>query len=180
MILLFGLPGSGKTTQAQHLATSFGWTVIDAGVLLRQQSDPEIIRELQAGELVNPDKVNKLIDAALATTDPQKVVIDGFPRQKEQAEWLVARGQNNAQAIGAAIVLDVPNEAVARRLLARQRDDDTPEAIIERVNEQRASLAPVIDYFEGLGVPIIHIDGTQAEADVHAAIVRHLEELHLA
>src|SRR6476660_1363675 len=90
MIVFFGPAGAGKSVQGQMLAARQGWRWLSAGQLLRDTRDPELFAQMQTGGLVDPAKVNALMGDAIArATNINRVIIDGFPRQMAQAEWLV-------------------------------------------------------------------------------------------
>ena len=65
MIVFFGPAGAGKSVQGQMLAARNGWRWLSAGQLLRDTRDPELFAQMRTGGLVDPEKVKKLIGAAL-------------------------------------------------------------------------------------------------------------------
>ena len=90
MIVFFGPAGAGKSVQGQMLAARHGWRWLSAGQLLRDTHDIELIKEMQTGALVSPERVNALMGEALKrAVNIDRVILDGFPRQLEQAKWLV-------------------------------------------------------------------------------------------
>ena len=60
MIIFFGPAGAGKSVQGQILAARHGWRWMSAGQLLRDTHDPELIRQMQSGDLVPPETINRI------------------------------------------------------------------------------------------------------------------------
>lgn len=181
MIVFFGPAGAGKSVQGQMLAARHGWRWLSAGQLLRDTHDMEIIREMQTGGLVNPERVNELMGEALKrATNIDRVIIDGFPRQLSQAKWLIDSQSTHQRSVGLVIVLEVPRSELLKRLEVRGRADDTPEAIDERLKIYRTEMYPILSYFTEKNVNIVHIDGTGTVGQVHDRIVEELVACKLA
>ncbi|MFZ2836070.1 adenylate kinase [compost metagenome] len=181
MIVFFGPAGAGKSVQGQMLAARHGWRWLSAGQLLRDTHDIELIKEMQTGALVNPDRVNELMGEALKrATNIGRVIIDGFPRQLSQAKWLVESQPMHQRSIGLVVVLEVPRSELLKRLEVRGRADDTPEAIDERLKIYRTEMYPILSYFTEKNVNIVHIDGTGSVGQVHDRIVEELVACKLA
>lgn len=181
MIVFFGPAGAGKSVQGQMLAARHGWRWLSAGQLLRDTHDMEIIREMQTGGLVNPERVNELMGEALKrATNIDRVIVDGFPRQLSQAKWLINSQPTHQRSVGLVIVLEVPRSELLKRLEVRGRADDTPEAIDERLKIYRTEMYPILSYFTEENVNIVHIDGTGTVGQVHDRIVEELVACKLA
>ena len=96
MILLFGPTGAGKSMQGQMLAVRQGWKWLSTGEMLRSSSDPEVIRLLKTGELINDELTYEVFTEAVADAKRRQfpnIIVDGFPRTKAQAAWLSRRNQ---------------------------------------------------------------------------------------
>jgi adenylate kinase len=181
MIVFFGPAGAGKSVQGQMLAARHGWRWLSAGQLLRDTHDMELIKEMQTGGLVNPERVNELMGEALKrATNIDRVIIDGFPRQLSQAKWLIDSQSTHQRSVGLVIVLEVPRSELLKRLEVRGRADDTPEAIDERLKIYRTEMYPILSYFTEKNVNIVHIDGTGTVGQVHDRIVEELVACKLA
>jgi adenylate kinase len=181
MIVFFGPAGAGKSVQGQMLAARQGWRWLSAGQLLRDTRDPDLFHQMQSGGLVDPARVNALMGEAIArATNINRVVIDGFPRQLEQAKWLVDSQTDHGRDIKLVIVLEVPKSELLKRLEVRGRADDTPEAIDERLKIYRTEMYPILSYLTESGVNIVHIDGTGTVGQVHDRIVEELAAHNLA
>jgi len=127
-LLLIGAPGAGKGTQAERLAERFSITHISSGDLLRQHVTEQtsigqtIKAYLDAGDLV-PDSVvlDMLRKPVVTAAESGGYVLDGFPRTVEQAKAAFEVASALGVAVQAAVHLDVPDDELIRRLLARGR-----------------------------------------------------------
>ncbi len=170
MILLFGPTGAGKSMQGQMLAVRQGWKWLSTGQMLRDSNDPEVIKVLKTGELVGDDLIYDVFDGAIKDAKAKhfpKVIVDGFPRTKEQAEWLSQYLAKNNESIEQVVVLEVPENEIRGRLEKRGRMEDTPETIARRMTIYRQKMYPVLGIFAEQGVKIIHMDGTGTAGEVH-------------
>jgi adenylate kinase len=183
-LLLIGAPGSGKGTQAVRLAERFGITHISSGDLLRQHVRDltpigQTIKEyVDAGDLV-PDSVvmDMLYKPVLAATEQGGYVLDGFPRTVQQAEAAYDVAHKLGAEVKASIHLDVPNDELVRRLLARSRgSEDSAEVIEHRLQVYREKTVPLLDYYARREW-LVTVDGTQSEEDVHESIARQVSAL---
>ena len=133
-LVILGRQGSGKGTQAVRIADARGVVHISTGDMLRAAvaagtplglAAKEI---MDAGGLVSDDIMNGIVRERLAEPDVVAggFLLDGYPRTPGQADAL-------AEAVGdqldLAINLDVPVAEVTARMMARGREDDTPESI---------------------------------------------------
>ena len=180
-ILLVGAPGAGKGTQAALLSSARGLAHISSGDLLRDHIAREtaIGRSVQAyvsaGDLV-PDGIvmdmlrKPVVEAAAAGG----YVLDGFPRTVEQARAAYAIAKDLGVAVQVAVHLDVPEEELVRRLLARGRGaDDTEDVIRHRLAVYRESTQPMLGYYADRE-ELVTVDGAAPVDDVHAAVLAGL------
>ena len=65
MILFFGPPGSGKSVQGQLLVERNGWQWLSTGDLFRNSKDPEVLKRMATGELIDDELTNKVLDTAI-------------------------------------------------------------------------------------------------------------------
>jgi len=176
MIIFFGPAGAGKSVQGQMLAARMGWRWLSAGQLLRDTHDIELIKEMQSGQLVTPERVNTLMGEALKRAKSiDRVILDGFPRQLSQAEWLIDNQPEHERSIALVIVLEVPKSELLKRLEVRGRVDDVPEVIDERLKIYRTEMYPILSYLTEKGVNITHVDGNGSVGQVHDKIMEELQ-----
>jgi adenylate kinase len=183
-LLLIGAPGAGKGTQAGKLADRFNIAHISSGDLLRQNVKDEtsigqtIKQYVDAGDLV-PDAVvmDMLRKPVVAAAEAGGYVLDGFPRTVDQAKTAFETARELGVEVQAAVHLDVPDEELIRRLLARNRgNDDTEDVIAHRLQVFREMTIPLLDYYAGREW-MFTVDGAQPPDKVHEDIVTRLLKL---
>ena len=109
-----------------------------------------------------------------------QVIVDGFPRTKEQAEWLADYMEDNQEQIDLVVVLEVPEGEIMKRLEKRARMEDTPETIAKRMNIYRQKMYPVLGTFAEEGMKIVHLDGTGTAGEVHDRLYAEIDSNGLA
>lgn len=162
-IILFGPPGSGKGTQSSNIIEQYGLKHLSTGDLLREEIGNQTKLGIDAkkymdnGQLVPDEVVIGMIDSKLSQNpDAKGFIFDGFPRTKEQAIALDKLVESKGSKIAALISLEVPEEELKRRLIARGqvsgRSDDNEEVINKRIIEYKNKTAAVADYYASLGL----------------------------
>lgn len=181
MILIFGPAGAGKSVQGQVLAARQGWRWLSAGQLLRDTRDDEVLKLQQKGELVPDEKINKIVGESLGkASNIDKVILDGFPRNSDQARWLIDSQPQHGRSIGLVLVLEVPRSEIIKRLELRGRADDTIEIIDARIKQYRQEMYPILGFFTDNGINIAHIDGVGTVGQIHDRIMEELSAYKLA
>lgn len=181
MIVFFGPAGAGKSVQGQILAARMGWRWLSAGQILRDTRDAEVAETMHAGKLVPHDLITRIMGEAITKAgDIDQVILDGFPREMPQAEWLVNSKTDHGRDIGLVVVLEVPREELLSRLAIRGRADDTPEAIDQRLAIYRQEMYPILGLFSDQHIPVVHIDGVGAVGEIHDRIYAELQNRGLA
>ena len=163
-IVLFGPPGSGKGTQAQHLIEKFNLKQISTGDLFRfnMKNDTELGKlaksYIDKGQLV-PDQVtiDMLIDELRKPTDANGFIFDGFPRTAVQTEALetIVKEELNSE-ISVCLSLIVDDAVLVERLLKRgetsgRTDDSNEEIIRDRIIEYYTKTAEVAELYKKQG-----------------------------
>jgi adenylate kinase len=126
-LILFGPPGAGKGTQADRLRADFGLPFVSTGDMLREnvKEGTELGKEAQkymdAGELVPDDLIVKMAAERIKAADAQDgFILDGFPRTVEQGKALDKLLSELGRRVTAALLIDVPDDEVARRVSGRR------------------------------------------------------------
>lgn len=180
MIIFFGPAGAGKSVQGQILSARHGWRWLSAGQLLRDSRDPKVLDGMLSGELIDSDKVNSKIGDAIARADSiDQVILDGYPRTIDQAEWLVSEQSKMNQKIQLVVVLDVSHDEIIRRLKIRGRVDDNEEAIEERLTIYNREIPHIISLMSANEIPVVHIQGKGTVGQVHDQVEAELAKLKI-
>jgi adenylate kinase len=127
-LILLGPPGAGKGTQAERLEDDFHLPYIATGNMLRAavEEGTELGKKadeyMKAGDLV-PDEL--IIGMILECVDNDRCndgfLLDGFPRNLEQARSLDEALVKLDRSVTAALLIDVPDDVIVRRLSGRRQ-----------------------------------------------------------
>ena len=176
MIIFMGLAGSGKSTMGQLLAAHLHCPWVSTGNLLRAKMDQPTQAEMLKGKIINDEQTLTVLDEEFRRigADHNQFVLDGTPRTRRQAEWLVEKDHAGELKITAVIHLNVNQATAKQRLLARQRPDDHEQAIAERFREYDEQIVPIIKYLTAGGYKVHEIDANQPPERVSADIQKVL------
>jgi adenylate kinase len=185
-LVILGLIGAGKGTQAKRVAAGRGIVHISTGDMFRAAAaaGTELGRRAQGhmerGELV-PDEVTiGMLLERIAEPDAQAgFILDGFPRTVAQAEALEMALRGEGLAIDVVPRIEVAEELLLQRIATRAeqegRADDRPEVAAERLRVQREGLAGVARFYEERGL-LVDVDGVgtvdEVEQRLRAALDR--------
>jgi adenylate kinase len=214
ILLLLGAPGSGKGTQGRRLSAHFKVPYMASGDLLRRAIDQrtplgEQVRHYVERGLYVPDDV--MVPAAMKELEHLRqewgtagVVLDGFPRTREQAISLDEALATRGMAIDRAIYLYVPKDVLIARLASRwtcrcgrsynlqthqpkvdklcdvdglplfQRVDDSAETADRRLTVYVESTGLLIEHYRQNG-RLVEVDGNRPENEVTAALIAAAE-----
>ena len=212
-LVLFGPPGAGKGTQAQLLKERLGVDHVSSGDLFRHHLSTgtelgDLARGyMNRGELV-PDQVTigMVLDRIGQLPCGQGFMLDGFPRNTNQARALDESLARANAAIDRVVHIAVADDELIRRLSNRyicrfcqkpfardpatgappsgcdtfpddcdiyQRDDDTPEAVANRLVVYHRETAPVLDYYRERGL-LTDVAGEGAVESVNESLLHAL------
>ena len=179
-IVLFGAPGVGKGTQAEILAERLGVRHISTGAIFREAITAqkplglEARRYMDEGRLV-PDEVTTAIALEAIDASPDGFILDGFPRNRNQAESLhkalVAGGRN----IDRVVYLTAPLDELIQRMMKRGRADDTEDVIRTRFDVYDRETSPVLDFFREID-HVVEINGVGEIEEVQQRILSAIKE----
>lgn len=177
-ILLFGLSGAGKDTQAERLAAHFGLQAFSIGTILRSMRDEptqwreEIQHSLVKGSLVSAETAHAIMKHRLLHPNTQSTgyTLTGYPRELRTAEGFLT-----FEVPTHAILLTLPREVAAERLERRGRPDDTTELVQRRVDRFFETELPVWELLrKDQRVICIEVDATRSVEEITANLITQL------
>jgi adenylate kinase len=203
-VLLLGPPGAGKGTQSANVADEYDVSHVTTGDALRANKDMETDHGtprsfMEAGELVPDPVVNEIVAEALG--DAEGYVLDGYPRNESQVEYLA-----DITTLDAVCLLSVSESELVDRLTGRrvcdecgtnyhvefdqpdeegvcdecggeliQRDDDTEDTVRERLRVYNETTEPVVEHYHDAGA-LEEVDGEQSPDAVWEDLRTTIEE----
>jgi adenylate kinase len=203
-VLLLGPPGAGKGTQSKRLAAEFDLEHVTTGDALRANKHMETeygtpASFMDAGELVPDPVVNEIVKTALEDADGY--VLDGYPRNLDQVEYL-----DSVTDLDYVFYLAVDEDELVRRLTGRrvcpdcgatfhtefdqpetegvcdecgaeltQRDDDTEETVRERLRVYHENTAPVVEHYRETGT-LVEVEGEGTPDEVFDDLATELRD----
>jgi adenylate kinase len=177
-ILLLGLPGAGKGTQAQYLMSRYGIPQISTGDMLRAAAKAgtalgrEAREYMDRGALVPDHLVIELVKERVRERDAANgFIFDGFPRTIGQADALREVGVD----LDWVIEVEVADEEILRRLSGRRvhpgsgrtyhvefnppkvagHDDVTGEPLVQRPDDTEATVRKRLEYYHRQTKPLV-------------------------
>jgi adenylate kinase len=165
VVVLMGAPGAGKGTQASRLAERLELPHVATGDLFRaavRDGSPiglEARRFMERGQLVPDDITIRMLLDRLGQPDAMHgVILDGFPRNRAQAEALDAALAERGEAVDRAVSIEVPAEELVRRLSGRWVCSESGHVYNENTNPPRVEGVCDLD-----GSPLVQRDDDKAE-----------------
>lgn len=174
MIVFFGPVGAGKSVQGQMLAARFDWRWISTGNIFRASQDPEVQATIASGRLISSEQTYQVLGEALNDVRRQQIILDGFPRKKEQAEWLLSHTSEYDFSVDLVIVIDVAKDEILKRLASRGRADDDASVIEDRLAIYHSEVDPILQYLSDNAVPVVHVDGVGSVDEIHERIMHEI------
>ena len=177
-LILLGAPGAGKGTQARFICEHFSIPQISTGEMLRAAVKAETPLGLEAkkviaaGELVSDEIIIGLVEERIAEDDcANGFLFDGFPRTIPQARAIVDANVS----IDHVLEIAVEDEEIVKRLSGRRvhpasgriyhithnpprregLDDDTGEALVQREDDEEATVRNRLHVYHSQTVPLI-------------------------
>lgn len=160
-VVLFGSPGSGRSSQGKAIAKEFGLEYVATGEMLQQEMEinPEMakmyLERFEDGEFIPDEVVVQLIEKKLANTRNVKgFLFKGFPRNLVQSYILDGLLKKHGSFISQYVVLEVPTLELFRRLDDRGKTsaalpyDKTTTKILKRLQEYESKTFPVIEKYD--------------------------------
>ena len=164
-VILLGAPGSGKGTQSIILNKKFGFLQLSTGEMIRQNIEDKTALGLMvqtlvnSGEFVNDDTILSMISNRILMKDCKNgFVLDGFPRNVNQAKKFDKILKENNKKINIVIELKVIKKILFERIQNRAieaneaREDDKGEVLENRIKIYEEQTEPLIPYYKDLGL----------------------------
>jgi adenylate kinase len=214
-LVLLGPPGSGKGTQGERLREDLELPYYATGDILREavRERTELGRKakkyMDRGDLVPDEVIIDVIAERIAGHEAEDgFILDGFPRTVGQAEALEARMDELSKRLTAALLIDVGDDEVVRRLGGRRtcpnghifhvefdppqdegvcdvcgaplevRDDDKPDVIKNRLEQYRSKTEPLIAWYDDHGL-LERVSGEKSPDEVEEDIRALLATLRM-
>lgn len=173
VIVLAGIAGSGKGTQAINLRKS-GFSIFGAGDILRSRREIDdetgrlIAEKMDKGLGVDPNITNELMYEALTNDKNYLQCLEGYPRYPGHVDFITSRLK--ISLLIHLIVNEEDRGKIVERLLKRAteegRIDDTEEAIMNRFRTYDLETVPTIQKFQELGIQVYEVNALPNEEDV--------------
>ncbi len=192
--MLYGSPGSGKTTQEKRLKRVFGFATLDAGEVIerivmnpKNASNPRICREREkftTGKLCTSSWALAMMkeEVIARAKEGKNLILVGTPRTLPEAfgtektqgmiDLLIELyGKSKIRAV----LIDLPEEESVKRNSLRGRAKlDEPKVIRVRVKEYERRTYPIVEELKRRGIRVARIDGRPAQKKVFDEIVSKL------
>jgi adenylate kinase family enzyme len=169
-ILILGLPGSGKSTQVDKLATYLKVPTLKMGSILRdiahQKSElgKKIGRVMLQGHLVDDKIVEEIISQKVQELKTSGFVMEGYPRTVHQITGFDPGFEK-------VFYLKIDTKVAHERMYARAREDDNKVAIENRFNEQMKDLDKILKHYEDI---LTVLDATKGIDEIFDKLIENL------
>ena len=184
-MIIMGPPGSGKGTQAEHIARHFGIPAISTGELFRDhvrdktELGAEASGYMDRGEFVPDHVTTAMLRARLDEEDaPAGFLLDGYPRTVIQIGALDEILADRQQTLEVVLELTASDDELLSRMLRRAQEqgraDDTEPVIQRRLELYRDQTQPVLTAYSNRGI-LLSVDGTGERQTITKAAIAALE-----
>lgn len=156
IIVLMGGQGAGKGTHAKNLVAQKGFKYIEVGAILRSLPPESPTKQIMArGELVPDSELFPVISKAIEACGKSDIILDGFPRNVEQAKWLVKQYVSDKSPYDIHVLhLSLPEKVMIQRIANRVKEgggraDDADSAIVQkRLDGFKKETLPAIEFLK--------------------------------
>jgi adenylate kinase len=184
VICLYGMPASGKTTQAELIAKEYQFIQFGMGDHLRAEIESnsnlgkEIKPYVEQGGLIPDELMSQVIQKVQLQKEDKGIIFDGFPRMLAQAKMLDQVMINMGLEMVGFFYLQIDQDTAEKRISARagiegRGDDKDPVAVANRINAFKKESIPLIDYYKEKNL-FHEVDGNLSIEQVYQEIKKHL------
>jgi adenylate kinase len=176
-LVLFGIQGSGKGTQAKRLADEFGYEIFETGAELRRiigsgsELGKTVASYIDKGHHAPLEIVMQVVkDAVMLRPKGQKILFDGIPRNLDQMHRFDVMMAETGREFR-CLRLVIPRETAVERIMGRAQeqgrvDDADEDAVRRRLDLFDEKTVPVIEHYASRG-NMIEIDGMGTMDEVY-------------
>ncbi|MDQ0921995.1 adenylate kinase [Pseudarthrobacter sp. W1I19] len=184
-LLIIGPPGSGKGTQAEHLARHFGIPAVSTGEIFRSNVSKqtelgnEAAKYLDGGDFVPDHLTNALVKDRLRDDDVRAgFLLDGYPRTAPQVVELDNFLASQGGSLDAVIELRAPDSELEQRMLQRARKegrrDDTVDVFRRRLDLYHRETHEVVSVYAGRGL-LVSVNGSGDPGEITTLAIAAVE-----
>jgi adenylate kinase len=216
IVILLGAPGSGKGTQSKIMAEKYGFTHLATGDIFRGEIaaktslGEKAAEYVRTGKLVPDNLVTEMVAGKLDLSAGAKYLLDGFPRNVDQAQALDAFLAQQKTSISLVAYLNLPRAEALKRLSSRRvcgscgevfnvvtrppaaegKCDKCGADLVQREDDSQATASKRLMVFEDLTHPLVayykseqlfyEVDASRSPAEVSAALSAVINEAAMA
>ena len=185
IIIIVGLPCSGKGTHGKRLALKYGLIHLNMGDRLRALAaegklDADSMRKMEKGLLIDDEKVNHIFRYMMTEyPDAKGFVVDGFPRTLRQAEYFDTILADITYAKIIFVHVRIPEKIARQRMFGRNREDDRLEEVqstrIDEYNNKTGNA--LFYYYDHASIKlIVEVDGQGPKEEVFDKICKNIDD----
>lgn len=185
-LLIIGPPGSGKGTQAEHLASHFGIPAVSTGDIFRRNVSQETelgsqaAQYLDGGDFVPDHLTNAMVKDRLLDPDVRRgFLLDGYPRTAPQVAELDNMLAAQGHVLDAVIELRAPDAELEQRMRRRAeeqgRTDDTADVFRRRLDLYHRQTHEVVSVYAGRGI-LLSVNGSGDPREITAVAIAAVEK----
>lgn len=180
LVAFIGMPGSGKSTQAEELVNKISKYKkahhINVGQTLRDSANKEVIDIMNSGELAPDSLVFRVLEDKLKEVGEGYIIMDGFFRTANESEWLLSHQKELDIDVQALVDIKLSDEEAVRRLRKRGRADDDDSDIKVRLGVFKDNEVKVLENVKKNKVWVLNVDGEQSVEEIANYIYSELGE----
>jgi adenylate kinase len=169
--ILLGPPGAGKSTQGNLLSKNYNGVFFSFGELFRKRAlynddfGKEIQSVIKTGGIISTEIFFKVLDQKISTIKKNELLFFDFAGSSLQCEMINQLLTSIGRQICAAILINLDDNEIVKRLIIRNREDDNLELIKYRLELYKREIKPVFNYLQKKSILNI-VDGKGSIEDV--------------